>query len=84
MRAFGVELARRERRVDHRLNEQIRVTPIDLIDENEVHIGVVPTAYAQKRARALKLDLVEVAPDARPPVCRIMDIRTWLGQHERK
>jgi len=55
------------------MNERIRITPILLIDENDNKVGEVPTFQALTRARELGLDLVEVAPDARPPVCRIMD-----------
>ena len=60
-----------------RHNEQIRISPIFLIDENENKIGSTSTAEALRRARELGLDLVEVAPTARPPVCRIMDYGKW-------
>lgn len=55
------------------MNEQIRISPIRLIGaEGEMH-GIVPTAQAQEMAREAGLDLVEVAPTERPPVCKIMD-----------
>jgi translation initiation factor IF-3 len=55
------------------MNEQIRISPIRLIGaEGEPH-GIVPTAQAQEMAREAGLDLVEVAPTERPPVCKIMD-----------
>jgi translation initiation factor IF-3 len=55
------------------MNEQIRISPIRLIGaEGEMH-GIVPTAQAQDMAREAGLDLVEVAPTERPPVCKIMD-----------
>lgn len=44
-----------------------------LIDENSVRVGVVPTSEALKRAFGAELDLVEVAANLRPPVCKIMD-----------
>ena len=67
-----------------RHNEQIRISPIFLIDEHETKLGSVSTAEAQRRARELGLDLVEVAPDARPPVCRIMDYGKWRYQQQKK
>lgn len=61
-----------------RLNEQIRITPIRLIGaEGEQH-GIVPTAQALDMAREAGMDLVEIAAQERPPVCKIMD---W-GKHK--
>ena len=48
-----------------------------LIDENDQQIGIVEIADAISRAAAAGLDLVEVAPQARPPVCRIMNYGKW-------
>jgi len=56
-----------------RVNEQIRISPIRLIDEEGKQIGVVPIDTARKEAEQAGLDLVEVSPNADPPVCRIMD-----------
>lgn len=56
-----------------RINEQIRISPIRLIGAAGEQIGVVPTIEAMNMAREANLDLVEVAADARPPVCKIMD-----------
>ncbi|MFO0974264.1 MAG: translation initiation factor IF-3 [Phycisphaerae bacterium] len=56
-----------------RCNEQIRLSPIRLIDEQGTLHGVVPTDEALRRAREAGLDLVEVSPTERPPVCKIMD-----------
>ncbi len=60
-----------------RCNEQIRISPVRLIGENNEQIGVVETYEAMRRARETGLDLVEVAPNERPPVCRIMDYGKW-------
>ena len=61
-----------------RLNEQIRISPIRLIGaEGEQH-GIVPTAEAMNMAREAGMDLVEIAAQERPPVCKIMD---W-GKHK--
>ncbi|HET9333668.1 MAG TPA: translation initiation factor IF-3 [Gemmatimonadota bacterium] len=56
-----------------RVNEQIRLSPVRLIDTDGAQLGVVPVDEAMSRARDKGMDLVEVAPNARPPVCRIMD-----------
>ncbi|MBA2671709.1 MAG: translation initiation factor IF-3 [Gemmatimonadetes bacterium] len=60
-----------------RINEQIRISPVRLIDTDGEQQGVVPIEVARDNAREQGLDLVEVSPDARPPVCRIMD----YGKH---
>lgn len=56
-----------------------------MIDENNEQVGVVPTAEALRRARDLGMDLVEVAPTERPPVCRIMDFGKFkYSQNQKK
>src|SRR3954462_14960998 len=67
-----------------RHNEQIRIPPIFLIDENDVKLGSTTTADALRKAREAGLDLVEVAPTARPPVCKIMDYGKWRYQQQKK
>jgi translation initiation factor IF-3 len=58
---------------------------IRLIDEKNEQIGVVPTIEALRRARDAGLDLVEVAPTERPPVCRIMDFGKFkYSQNQKK
>jgi len=56
-----------------RVNDQIRISPVRLIDPDGEQLGVVSLDEARDQARSHDLDLVEVAPDARPPVLRIMD-----------
>ena len=56
-----------------RVNERIRIREVRLIDEAGQQLGMVPTFQALNIARERGLDLVEVAPNAVPPVCRIMD-----------
>lgn len=58
---------------DYRVNRQIRIPEVRLIDQNGAQIGVIATAEAMKMAEVAKLDLVEVSPMAKPPVCRILD-----------
>ncbi len=55
-----------------------------LIDQNEQQLGVVDTFEALRMARDAGLDLVEVAPTARPPVCRIMDYGKWKYDQKKK
>ena len=55
------------------MNEQIRISPVRLIGANGEQLGIVPTSQALEMAREAGLDLVEVAPDERPPVCKILD-----------
>ena len=55
------------------MNEQVRISPIRLIDHEGTQRGVVSTDEARSLARDLGMDLVEISPTERPPVCRIMD-----------
>jgi translation initiation factor IF-3 len=63
----------RSREQQQRVNEQIRISPVRLIGAGGEQVGVVPTSQALEMAREANLDLVEVAPTERPPVCKIMD-----------
>jgi translation initiation factor IF-3 len=67
-----------------RINERIRVPEVRLIDENGEQVGIVPTAEALERARESDLDLVEVAPNSKPPVCRILDYSKYKYEQEQK
>src|SRR5438874_9941552 len=67
-----------------RMNEQIRLSPIRLIGAAGEQLGIVPTSQAQEMAREAGLDLVEVAPTDRPPVCKIMDYGKFRYEQSRK
>lgn len=67
-----------------RHNEQIRISPVRLINEKDEMVGIVPTSEALRLAREAGLDLVEVAPNARPPVCKILDYGKWRYQQQKK
>jgi len=67
-----------------RVNDRIRVPKVLLIDENGDKVGEVETDEARRRADVAELDLVEVAPNARPPVCRIMDHGKFLFEQQKK
>lgn len=56
-----------------RVNDDIRISPIRLVDADGQQVGIVPLEKAREQAAEAELDLVEVAPRARPPVVRIMD-----------
>lgn len=67
-----------------RVNEQIRISPVRLIGAGGEQVGIVPTAQALEMAREANLDLVEVAPQERPPVCKIMDFGKFRYQQSHK
>ncbi len=70
-----------------RINERIRVREVRVIDENNEQLGVMPTRDALSLAQSRGLDLVEVAPTAQPPVCRLLDygkFRYDQGKRERE
>jgi translation initiation factor IF-3 len=78
--SFGVKAIS----TDFRYNERIRISPVLLIDHTGHTHGTVPTAEALRMARDAGLDLVEVAPTARPPVCKILDYGKWKYQQQKK
>jgi translation initiation factor IF-3 len=67
-----------------RVNETIRVPEVRLIGPAGENIGVVPIDQALRIARTAELDLVEVAPGATPPVCRVMDFGKFLYERTKK
>lgn len=69
---------------DLRVNERIRISPVRLIDQDGEQVGIVATDEARDIAAAAGLDLVEVAPNSRPPVCRIMDYGKYKYEQARK
>ena len=58
---------------DLMINEEIRSSKVRLIDDEGEQIGVIPIKEALKMAENKHLDLVNVAPNAKPPVCKILD-----------
>lgn len=69
---------------EHRINERIRVPQVRLIDENGGQVGVVSTVQALQMARDRGLDLMEVAPNAQPPVCKICDYGKFKYEKKKK
>jgi translation initiation factor IF-3 len=71
-------------RDETRVNEQIRVPEVRLIGDDGNQVGVVKTDQALAYAHERDLDLVEVAADARPPVCRVLDYSKYKYEQEQK
>jgi translation initiation factor IF-3 len=67
-----------------RVNERIRVPEVRLIDEDGNQVGIIPTDQALALASERDLDLVEVAPDAKPPVARLLDYSKYKYEQEQK
>lgn len=67
-----------------RVNGMIRVREVFLIGSNGEQLGVLPTREAQRMAEDIGLDLVEVSPNARPPVCKILDYGKYKFEQEKK
>ena len=74
---------RKEQQQEHRTNNMIRVPSVRLVGEN-VTVGVYPTTEALKMAQDQALDLVEISPNADPPVCKIIDYNKFLYEKKRK
>jgi translation initiation factor IF-3 len=78
----GIEARPQEPRT--RINEAIRVPKVRLIDSDGAQIGLRSREEALEYAWGKNLDLVEVAPDANPPVCRVMDYSKYKYEQEQK
>jgi translation initiation factor IF-3 len=67
-----------------RINERIRIKEVRVISPDGTQLGILPIEQALQTAYGLNLDLVEVAPEARPPVCRIMDYGKYRYEQSKK
>lgn len=67
-----------------RINQQISVAEVRLIDAEGQQVGIVSTREALRAAEESGLDLVEISPTAKPPVCRIMDYGKYLFEISKK
>ncbi len=67
-----------------RINDRIRVPEVRVIDDEGKQVGVMKTADALRFAQERELDLVEVAPEARPPVCRVLDYSKYKYEQAQK
>jgi len=66
------------------MNHRIRVPEVRLIDYNGDQLGIVKTSIALKRAQDYGIDLVEISPTAKPPMCKIMDYGKHKYDQEKK
>jgi translation initiation factor IF-3 len=71
-------------RDEHRINDRIRVPRVKVVDENGVMLGEMPTLQAVQIARERGFDLVEVAGEARPPVCKLLDYGKYKYEQKKK
>ncbi|MDB2385685.1 translation initiation factor IF-3, partial [Polaribacter sp.] len=68
----------------HRINDKIKyVDEVRVVGEN-VEVGVYPLAKAKEMAREQELDLVEISPKAKPPVCKIIDYKKFLYEQKKR
>ncbi|MDI9404567.1 MAG: translation initiation factor IF-3 [Limnohabitans sp.] len=67
-----------------RINDRIRISPVRLLDPEGEMLGVVELDEAKRRAYEMNLDLVEISPDSRPPVCKIMDFGKFKYEQSKK
>jgi translation initiation factor IF-3 len=70
--------------VEPRINDRIRVPEVRLVGPNGEQVGIVAIGDALRLAQEADLDLVEVAPAARPPVCKLMDYGKWKYENAQK
>lgn len=66
------------------VNELIRFAEVRVIDENDVHVGVMPTADAIAKAKERELDLVVIQPKAEPPVAKIVDFGRYKYEQDKE
>ncbi|MET0459658.1 MAG: translation initiation factor IF-3, partial [Ilumatobacteraceae bacterium] len=71
-------------RAEHRINDRIRAREVRLIGPDGDQLGIKTVPDALRLAKELDLDLVEVAPMANPPVCRIMDYGKFRYEEAQK
>lgn len=67
-----------------RINEDIRAREVHLIDKDGANLGNVPVAEALAKAQEAGLDLVEISPNAEPPVCKLLDFGKYKYQEQKK
>jgi translation initiation factor IF-3 len=68
---------------EHRINDRIRAPQVRLVGDN-VQVGIYPIEEAKRIAREQELDLVEISPNADPPVCKVIDYKKFLYEKKRK
>jgi translation initiation factor IF-3 len=84
MRPMGNQQTRNPAQDGPRINERIKAAEVRLISDTGEQVGVLPIREALLKAEELGLDLVEVSPDAKPPVCRLIDYGKFKYQQSKK
>ncbi|KAB7529631.1 translation initiation factor IF-3 [Flagellimonas olearia] len=74
---------RRENKNPHNINEKIKAPEVRLVGDN-VEMGVYPISKARDIAKEQELDLVEISPNANPPVCKIIDYKKFLYEQKKR
>ncbi|MEP6626770.1 MAG: translation initiation factor IF-3 [Ginsengibacter sp.] len=74
---------KKEQQQEHRTNHMIKVPMVRLVGEN-IEVGVYPIAEAQRMANDQGLDLVEISPQADPPVCKVIDYNKFLYEKKKR
>jgi translation initiation factor IF-3 len=74
---------KKEQQQEHRTNHMIKVPNVRLVGEN-IEVGIYTTAEAQKIANEMGLDLVEISPQADPPVCKVIDYNKFLYEKKKR
>ncbi len=69
---------------EYRINRQIRSKEVRLIDEAGKQVGIVPLEEALRIAEEKGLDLVEIAPQAKPPVCKVLDYGKFIYEQRKR
>lgn len=73
------------KRPEHRINQHIKIPNVRLVGDNVENSGeVVKTSYAKQLAEKLNLDLVEISPNAEPPVVKILDYKKFLYEQKKR
>ena len=75
---------RREKKYGPRANEKIRALDVQVIDSSGNNLGVLPLKKAIETAKSEDLDLIEISPNANPPVCKIMDMGKYKYDAQKK
>ncbi|MDP4175829.1 MAG: translation initiation factor IF-3 [Bacteroidota bacterium] len=73
-----------QKTLKHRVNEEIRIPKVRLIDSDGSQLGIVQTRDAQRMAQEKGVDLVEIAPQADPPVCKLVDYGKFVYEIQKK
>jgi translation initiation factor IF-3 len=84
IKEFILSTKERDRDLEPRINEDIRSHEVLLIDKEGNKVGVVPLKEALEQAREADLDLVEITPNVKPPVCKILDYGKFRFEKEKK